>query len=116
MAEPYCVIIRGRGRPAKTRHPTAGAALDVLERELRVAATRQQPRVERVLGREYEPVQQVAVRGELRGPRGLRAGIDVRGDGSAEAFTGRVVRRLIASRDREDAWAALRRVIAERVG
>jgi hypothetical protein len=116
MAEPYCVIIRGRGRPAKTRHPTAAAALELLERELRVAATRRRPRVERVLGREYEPIQQVAVRGELRGPGGLRAGIDVRGDGSAEAFTGRVVRRLVASRDREDAWAALRRVVSEHSG
>jgi hypothetical protein len=113
MAEPYCVIIRGRGRPAKTRHPTADAALELLERELRVAATRQEPRVERVLGREYEPIQQVAVRGELRGPGGLRAGIDVRGDGSAEAFSGRVVRRLIRSHDREDAWATLRRFVAE---
>jgi hypothetical protein len=72
--------------------------------------------VERVLGREYEPVQQVAVRGELRGPGRLRAGIDVRGDGSAEAFTGRVVRRLIESHGTEDAWAALRRVVSEHVG
>jgi hypothetical protein len=52
----------------------------------------------------------VAARGELRGPGGLRAGIDIRGDGSAEAFTGRVARRVVAPRDGEDAYAALRRV------
>jgi hypothetical protein len=111
MAASYRVIIRRRGQTEKTRHATLDTALDELERELRVAATRQQPRVESALGRSYDPVQQVAVRGELRGPAGLRAGIDVRGDGSAEAFTGRVVRRVIAVRDREDAWAALRREV-----
>lgn len=61
------------------------------------------------LGREYEPVQQVAARGELKGPNGLRAGIDLRGDGSAEAWTGRFGRRLIEQQKGEDAYSALRR-------
>jgi hypothetical protein len=52
----------------------------------------------------------VAARGELTGPGGLRAGVDVRGDGSAEAFTGRLVRRLVELREGEDAYSALRRV------
>jgi hypothetical protein len=72
---------------------------------------RRAPRQERALGRAYEPAQQVAVRGELRGPGGLRAGVDVRGDGSAEAFTGFVRRRLIELGDGEDAWSALRREV-----
>ena len=62
------------------------------------------------LGREFTPAQQVSARAELRGPRGLRAGIDVRGDGSAEAWTGRIVRRLVEQEPGEDAYAALRRV------
>jgi hypothetical protein len=62
------------------------------------------------MGREFEPVAQVAARAELKGPRGLRAGIDLRGDGSAEAWTGRIGRRLIEPRDGEDAYGALRRV------
>ena len=39
------------------------------------------------LSREFEPVQQVGGRGELRGPHAapVRGGIDVRGDGSTEA-------------------------------
>jgi hypothetical protein len=116
MAATYRVIIRRRGRTEKTSHESAEAALDALERELRVAVARQQPRVERVLGREYEPVEQVAVRGELRGPRGLRAGIDVRGDGSAAAFTGRVRRVPLPLGEREDAWGALRRVVGDHAG
>jgi hypothetical protein len=110
MGSPYVAIVRRAGRTEKTRHATLDEALDALERELRVLTTRGVPRTVRALGREYEPEAQVAARGELRGPRGLRAGIDVRGDGAAKAFTGRVVRRPVEPRDGEDAYAALRRV------
>jgi hypothetical protein len=64
------------------------------------------------MGREFGPDQQVAVRAELKGPRGLRAGIDVRGDGSAEAWTGRFGRRLVQQGRGEDAYGALRRAVS----
>jgi hypothetical protein len=62
--------------------------------------------------RRLDPVQQVVGRIELAGPGGLRAGVDVRGDGSSEAFTGRVRRRLVEQGKRESAVDALRRVLA----
>jgi hypothetical protein len=62
--------------------------------------------------RRLEPVQQVIGRVELAGPGKVRAGVDVRGDGSTEAYTGRVRRTLVDRRRRESVTDALRRVLA----
>jgi hypothetical protein len=61
--------------------------------------------------RSFEPVQQVAARGELTGPRRARGGVDVRGDGSAEAFTGKLRRQVVQPEPGEDAFSALRRAL-----
>jgi hypothetical protein len=106
----YRVTIRRRGRTKKEHHPALEDALAALERHL--AGADVDRGVERAFVREFEPVQQVAVRGEVRGPRGVRGGVDVRGDGSAEAFTGKLTRRLIEQQPGEDAYAALRRALA----
>jgi hypothetical protein len=104
------VTVRTGPRVEKLRAATLAEALELLETEARAAATttRRGPIDARI--RTFEPVDQVATRAELRGPR-VRAGIDVRGDGSVEAWTGRLRREALEPAPGDDAYAALRRLL-----
>jgi hypothetical protein len=66
--------------------------------------------------RRYSPEEQVVARIELSGPQrrlaSVHAGVDVRGDGSTEAYVGRVRRRALDIGPDDDTIAALRRAIA----
>jgi len=107
----YRITIRNGPRIERERHADLDAALVDLEHRVAELARTTNRAPQSFMGREFEPVQQVACRAELKGPRGLRAGIDVRGDGSAEAWRGRVRRTIVARQPGEDAYAALRRVV-----
>jgi hypothetical protein len=109
----YTVTVRRRGAVERERYPTLEAALAALEARLDALGPQERRGAERGLAHEYEPVQQVALRGEIAGPRGLRGGVDVRGDGSTEAYTGRWRRRLVGARQGESAYEALRRALGE---
>ena len=79
-------------------------------------AARQEPEQTRL--RRYAPEEQVVARLELAGPErrlaGTHAGVDVRGDGSTEAYLGRVRRQSLDLADGEDGLAALRRALLNR--
>jgi hypothetical protein len=108
--ERYRLTVRSRGKVRKERHDSLGAALDAMKRTgAELSGEADASPVGGSLIRRIEPVQQVVARLELKGPDGLRAGVDVRGDGSSEAFTGRVRRQLVQQRAGEDAYGALRR-------
>ena len=107
------MVIRADARVRKRQHRGLGEALADLEREGRElqAAAHERP-VGGTLMRRLEPVQIVVARLELSGPGQLRAGVDVRGDGSSEAFTGRLRRQVLEQRDGEDPYEALRRAVS----
>lgn len=111
----YVVTARVGPKVERERFEDLGGALDELEARGRAVAERADARpLEPKLMRRFEPVQQVVARLELSGPGRLRAGVDVRGDGSAEGYTGRVRRRLVEQRADESPYAALRRALARR--
>jgi hypothetical protein len=112
VAAEYTLIVRSRAKVRKERHAELSDALDAVER---IGAELSEGADARPAGgtliRRIEPVQQVVGRVELAGPGRLRAGVDVRGDGSSEAFTGRLRRTLVEQRRGESAYDALRRVL-----
>ena len=113
MAEPYTLTIRSGAQVRKDRWPRLDDALTEMEREGHELEAEANGRAEGgTLMRRLEPVQIVVARLELSGPRRLRVGVDVRGDGSSEAFVGRLRRRVVAQRDGESAYDALRRELS----
>jgi hypothetical protein len=106
----YKLTVRRRGATARERFASLAEALAALEARLDALAPGERRDRERALSRELAPVEQVALRGEIAGP-GVRGGVDVRGDGSAEAFTGRWRRVLVEREPGETACDALRRVM-----
>ena len=109
MANTYKVTVRIGGRVERSRAETLDGAIELARTALRAAPRK--PAVD-LRVRSYGPAEQVAARAEIAGDGG-HGGVDVRGDGSAHAWTGRLRRRPVEARPGEDAYAALRRVLAE---
>jgi hypothetical protein len=106
------VTVRDGPRVRKLRADDLDGALDAVEREARALAAGPRRGPVRMRTREFSSEQQVAGRVALSGPR-VHGGIDVRGDGAAEAWTGRLRRRVVVARGDESPYAALRRVLAQ---
>lgn len=110
MAGRYTLRTTREGVVEKEHFETLAGALDGLELEARAFANTERRNAAAGIMRTYEPGEIVALRAEIAGPR-VRAGVDVRGDGAAEAFTGRLRRRLIEQRTGESPYDALRRAL-----
>lgn len=110
----YRVTVRTRARVERERIDELDAALERLESRVTELSASARGGAVDVKLRRFEPVQQVVARLELAGPARLRAGVDVRGDGSAEAYTGRIRRQLVEQRADEPPISALRRALAAR--
>jgi hypothetical protein len=116
MPQPYKLVVRIRGKVERERFGDLLAAIDRLAARAAdlARAAHAEPEGGRMM-RRIDPVQQVVARLELSGPRRLRAGLDVRGDGSSEAWTGRIRRALVEQRRGESAIDALRRTLEQSV-
>ena len=114
---PWVLTVRNGPRVTRERYGTLDEVLSALgERadSLSAASTREEVQF---FSRRIEPSRQVAARLEIAGPgdwrgAGVSGGVDLRGDGSAEAFTGRMRRTIVEQRRGESAAAALRRALS----
>jgi hypothetical protein len=104
------VVVRSGPRVAHLEAASLDAAIELIEERARALAGGPGRKTVDLRYKSFEPVQQVAHRLELSG-RGVKAGVDVRGDGSVEAWTGRVRRRLVEQEPGESPYAALRRTL-----
>jgi hypothetical protein len=109
------LTVRAGPRVRRERFDDLEPALSALEEQARELATGAPGRTADIKIRQFEPAQQVIARLELAGPErfvpNVRAGIDVRGDGSVEAYRGRVRRAVIDPERGETPYAALRRAL-----
>jgi hypothetical protein len=103
------VTVRIGPKVERVRAEELSEALDAVELNARAAANTERRRTVDTRVRKYEAGDQVAARVELRG-RGVALGLDVRGDGAVQAWTGRVRRRPLELEDGETPFEALRRV------
>lgn len=98
----FRVTVRRGPQVSHEEYETLNQALAAVERE-----ARGDRRAVKALGRTYEPNQLVAARIELKGA-GKPAGVDVRGDGTLVAWTGRIRRKELEG----EALQALRQSVS----
>ena len=103
----YQVTVRRGPKVERLKRESLEEAIEALEHHARFI-----PRRGGVdfVNRRYEPGDLVAARIEVKGS-GVRAGVDVRGDGSMVAWTGRMRRAEIERKSGESAPDALRRTL-----
>ncbi len=111
----YRLLVRTGGKVRTLDAATLAEGMMLLESEVRAAASSARPAAVDLRYRRFDPAEQVAARIELSGPGRwrplVRVGMDVRGDGTLEAWSGRVGRAPLEPAEGESPFDALRRSV-----
>ena len=105
------LVVRTGGEVEHERFGDAPSALAAAEERWQELVRKAGAQAIDLKVRRFEAAEQVVGRVELSGPGRTRAGIDVHGDGSSQAYTGFVRRRALPSAPRESAFDALRHAV-----
>ena len=117
MSGGYWLTVRTGPKVARERFDSLDDALEELE--ARAARLTLRPRRETidVKVRQFSPEVQVAARLDVAGPGRFlpskRGGVDVRGDGSVQAYVGGVRKRQVNAKGRTTPYEALRRALSD---
>jgi len=113
----YKLTVRAGPKVRRSRHRDLDDALDALEARGRELARDAPGEAVDLRYKRVEARDRIVARLELAGPQRLvpsvRAGVDVHGDGSIQAYRGRVRRAAIDAAG-GDAYVALRRALSQR--
>jgi hypothetical protein len=111
------LTVRSGPHVERVRCETLDAAVEAMEERMDELAPIARREAIQVFRRRYDAIRQVAVRAEITGPGGLlggvRGGVDMRGDGSAEAYLGHFRRSLVELAPGETPYDGLRRALAQ---
>ena len=113
MAAIWRLTVRAGSKVERERHDSLEDAMAAASRrldDLRPGARRD---TARAFMREITPDEQVPARIELRGPGRRSGGLDLRGDGSVAAWTGRMSKRVVEPESGEAVVAALTRALSD---
>lgn len=116
MADRWTLTLRNGPHFQRLHFESLASAMAALEQRLDELAPQAKREAIGVFKRQFDPVRQVVVRAEISGPGGWGAphgGVDLRGDGSAESYTGRLRRRLVKLRAEESPYEGLQRALQE---
>ena len=111
MAAPWKLVVRAASRVERERFDSLDAALASARARVRELEPDARRAPAQAFVREVAPADQVAARLELRGPGRRVGGVDLRGDGSTAAWTGRISKRVVEPERGEDAVDALARAL-----
>lgn len=113
MGAPWKLTVRAGSVVARERFASLDQALAAMDARLDDLAPNARRAPASVFGREYSAQRQVAARAEVAGPGrflpDIRAGVDLRGDGTTQAWTGWSRRSLVEPAPGETAVEALAR-------
>jgi hypothetical protein len=111
----FRIVVRNGAKVDRQKAASLGDALDLVERYGRGLAAQPRRKEVDLRFRTFTPADQVAARIEVSGPQrwrpAVRAGIDVRGDGSVAAWSGGGTREVVAQESGESPYDALRRAL-----
>jgi len=115
MAKRWTLTVRNGSQVKRARFDSPDASIEAMKRELTALADGLGAETIRIFKRQFDPSRQVMARAEISGPgslwSGCYGGVDLRGDGSAEAYTGRVRRSLVKLEPGESPYDGLRRAL-----